>query len=103
MFSGAQHKNVSADKVAYSALLHSPVLLNYTLVMQSMGGWRIAAYALIVYCATLVFYRLFFHPLAKFPGPKVAAISRWYEAYYDVVLGGKYTKKIAELHEIYGK
>lgn len=57
---------------------------------------------MVTYYATLVFYRLFFHPLARFPGPRLAAISRWYEGYYDVVLDGQYTTKIAKLHEIYG-
>ncbi|KAI0543943.1 hypothetical protein F4679DRAFT_566696 [Xylaria curta] len=60
--------------------------------------------AALIYYGTLVFYRLFLHPLARFPGPRLAAISRWYEAYYDVVRdgGGQYTTKIAELHRIYG-
>ncbi|ETS86527.1 hypothetical protein PFICI_00355 [Pestalotiopsis fici W106-1] len=58
--------------------------------------------AIVTYYVSLVFYRLFFHPLAVFPGPKLAAISRWYEAYYDVVLKGQYTRKIADLHREYG-
>lgn len=64
--------------------------------------WRLLVGVTLTYYATLVFYRLFLHPLARYPGPRLAAISRWYEAYYDVVLNGKYTKKIAELHKIYG-
>ncbi|KAI0202341.1 cytochrome P450 [Astrocystis sublimbata] len=56
----------------------------------------------ITYYACLVTYRLFFHPLARFPGPKLAAISRWYEAYYDVIQNGQYTFKIAEMHKEYG-
>ncbi|KAF2842833.1 putative cytochrome P450 [Patellaria atrata CBS 101060] len=47
-------------------------------------------------------YRLFFHPLAKFPGPKLAALSVWYEGYYDVVGKGKYIFHVKKLHEIYG-
>ncbi|KAI0168052.1 trichodiene oxygenase [Pestalotiopsis sp. NC0098] len=60
------------------------------------------ASAIVTYYVSLVFYRLFLHPLALFPGPKLAAISRWYEAYYDVVLTGQYTRKIADLHRSYG-
>lgn len=54
------------------------------------------------YVLTLVFYRLYLHPLAKFPGPRLAAITRYFEAYYDVVCNGQYTFKIAEMHKKYG-
>jgi hypothetical protein len=48
-------------------------------------------------------YRLFFHPLAKFPGPKLAAITTWYEAYYDFIgYQGQYTFLFEDLHKKYG-
>ncbi|KAF2712577.1 putative P450 monooxygenase, partial [Pleomassaria siparia CBS 279.74] len=47
-------------------------------------------------------YRLLFNPIARFPGPRLAALTFWYEFYYDVVLQGRYTWKIVELHERYG-
>ena len=47
-------------------------------------------------------YRLYFSPLAKFPGPRLAALTRLYELYYEVVKGGQYTFKIGELHKKYG-
>jgi hypothetical protein len=50
----------------------------------------------------LAIYRLYFHPLAKFPGPKLAALTRGYEFYYDVIKCGMYLKKIEKLHEKYG-
>jgi hypothetical protein len=56
----------------------------------------------VLYYTGLAIYRLFFHPLAKFPGPRLAAMSRWYEAYYDVIKDGQYTFKIADLHKKYG-
>lgn len=58
---------------------------------------------LAVCLLSLAIYRLYLHPLARFPGPKLAAVTRWYEAYYDVILDGQYTFKIAELHRKYGK
>jgi hypothetical protein len=65
--------------------------------------WQYIATAVIIYCGSVVYYRLALHPLAKFPGPKLAASTRWYECYYDVFCGGRYTWKIGELHETYGE
>ncbi|KAI1264400.1 cytochrome P450 [Xylariaceae sp. FL1019] len=58
--------------------------------------------AVVTYYSGLGVYRLFLHPLARFPGPKLAAVSRWYEAYYDVIKDGQFTFKIKELHKKYG-
>ena len=44
-----------------------------------------------------------FHPLSRFPGPKIAAASYLYEAYYDWLLLGRYGKVIARMHEQYGE
>lgn len=65
--------------------------------------WQNAAAVLAIYFVTLAFYRLFWHPLSRFPGPKLAAITRYYEAYFDVIHNGQYTFKIADLHKKYGK
>lgn len=55
-----------------------------------------------VYILWTVVYRLYWSPLAKFPGPRLAALSNWYEFYYDVILQGKFTFHIQELHNKYG-
>nr|AAS89997.1 CypA [Aspergillus flavus] len=47
-------------------------------------------------------YRVYFHPLSKIPGPKIAAITHLYQHYYDAVKGGKYIWKLDELHRKYG-
>jgi hypothetical protein len=47
-------------------------------------------------------YSVYLGPLSKFPGPKLAAATLWYEFYYDVILKGNYTFKIKELHRKYG-
>lgn len=44
-----------------------------------------------------------FHPLAKIPGPKLAAATYLPEFYHDVVLGGRYTHAIKRMHEEYGR
>ncbi|KAH8703308.1 cytochrome P450 [Talaromyces proteolyticus] len=46
--------------------------------------------------------RLYFHPLAHIPGPKLAALTWWYEFYFDVVQPGQYVFHIQELHKQYG-
>ena len=55
-----------------------------------------------IYAFLLFVYRLTLSPLAKFPGPKLAAASHFYEFYYDVVKYGRYEFKIQELHAKYG-
>ncbi|KAI8625826.1 cytochrome P450 [Xylariaceae sp. FL1651] len=56
----------------------------------------------VVYAASLAIYRLFLSPLSTVPGPKLAALTYWYEFYYDGYLGGKYVFKVKKLHEKYG-
>lgn len=58
-----------------------------------------------LYVVVVIVYRLHFHPLAGVPGPKLAAVTGWYEAYYELFhrgLGGQYTFHIGELHVKYG-
>jgi hypothetical protein len=59
--------------------------------------------AYLLYLCGLAFYRLYLSPIAKFPGPKLAALTLWYEFYHDVVRGGQYVFKINELHDQYGQ
>ena len=58
--------------------------------------------ALLLYLACLAVHRLYLSPIAKFPGPKLAALTLWYEFYHDVIRGGQYGRKIAKLHDEYG-
>ncbi|KIK65683.1 hypothetical protein GYMLUDRAFT_159069 [Collybiopsis luxurians FD-317 M1] len=53
------------------------------------------------YLAVLVLYRVFFHPLHKYPGPIVAAITGWYEVYYNIVQNGGLVSEIERLHKLY--
>ena len=59
-----------------------------------------------MYLVVLVIYtvvtRLFLSPLAKVPGPKLAALTYLYEWYYDIVQQGRFPFKVRSLHEKYG-
>lgn len=65
--------------------------------------FRLTALTFVLYCIVLVVYRLYFSPIAKFPGPKLAASTLWYEFYYDVMKKGRYSWEIGKMHEKYGK
>ncbi|KAA6406431.1 MAG: cytochrome P450 [Lasallia pustulata] len=45
---------------------------------------------------------LYFSPIAKIPGPKLAALTSWCEFYYDVIKPGQFVWHIKDLHEQYG-
>ena len=47
-------------------------------------------------------YRLTLHPLARFPGPKLAAVSSLYGAYFDLGTDHSYVKDLPALHDQYG-
>lgn len=59
--------------------------------------------ALLLWSAGLCVYRLYFSPLAKIPGDRLAAISGWVETYYDVFQGGQLIFKLADWHAKYGE
>lgn len=68
----------------------------------SLSAVTLTATSLLLYIVIGAVYRLYLSPIAKFPGPKLAALTLWYEFYYDVVKRGRYTWKIREMHEKYG-
>lgn len=66
-----------------------------------VGGSTLFA-ASLLYLAIRTVYRLYFHPLRKFPGPNLAAATSAYEFYFNAWKGGKFIWEIERLHEIYG-
>lgn len=74
--------------------------------MDALGSW----YPLLVVSVVLAFlvwravYNLFFHPLAKIPGPWLPALTTWYEAYFDCFYkgGGQLPFQLQKLHDVYG-
>lgn len=57
---------------------------------------------LITWAISGAIYRVYFSPLSKFPGPKLAAATLWYEFYYNIYQGGMYIWQIQKMHEKYG-
>ena len=78
---------------------------------------------ILIFCVvfTGAVHRLYFSPIAGFPGPKLAALSLWqenllfltdleyelilcsrYEFYYDVICHGQFVWHMRDLHERYG-
>ncbi|KAF9886516.1 hypothetical protein FE257_011423 [Aspergillus nanangensis] len=55
-----------------------------------------------LYVFLVVVYRLYLSPLARFPGPRLAAATGLYETYFQIIKGGVYTWEIDRLHEEYG-
>lgn len=64
--------------------------------------WFVVSFVLYQIC--LVAYRLFFHPLARFPGPKLAATTFWWECIQDLFAGqgGEYMNQVEAMHDKYG-
>ena len=60
-------------------------------------------FAVLLWNVVLVVYRLYFSPLAKFPGSKLAAATGWVETYHDAFRGGQFIFKVEEWHAKYGE
>ena len=55
------------------------------------------------YAGAVALYRLFLHPLHIYPGPVFAAVTDWYEAYYNIIQKGGLLTEIEKLHKLHGK
>lgn len=58
---------------------------------------------LAAYLALLALYLLYWSPIAHIPGPRLAALTGWYETFFDVFQGGQFTFQIKAWHQQYGK
>lgn len=74
-----------------------------TMDFISLHSILLDIFSLACYVAWVASYRLYLSPIAKFPGPKLAALTFWYELYHDLIRPGQYAWEIAKMHEQYGK
>ncbi|KAJ3568351.1 hypothetical protein NPX13_g6451 [Xylaria arbuscula] len=71
--------------------------------MATSNVWVLVPSVAVLYFTCTLIYRLYIHPLAKFPGPKFAAATGWYETYHDLKNpGGQFMYKLHRLHKTYG-
>ncbi|KIY00707.1 uncharacterized protein Z520_03372 [Fonsecaea multimorphosa CBS 102226] len=57
-------------------------------LLDSLNHYHVAVPLLAIPVAYLVYvavYRLFFHPLAQYPGPFLAKLTTWYSAYHNYI------------------
>lgn len=69
---------------------------------QTLPIGQILVLSFISYHIGLAVYRLYFHPLANIPGPRIAAITKLWEIKQNVWLKGHLIIEIKKLHEQYG-
>ena len=77
-------------------------ITEYTFLPLSRVNWSLLVVLFGLYLLGLPIYRFFLSPIANIPGPKLTAVTGWYETYHDVYRGGKFIFKIEEWHQQYG-
>ncbi len=92
--------------MAYQCQAGSDKVIAMFLTILPLSVWQLVATALLLYIGSTIasgLYNLYFHPLAKFPGPRWAAFSTWWKTNLEVVQGLNLSEELFKLHEIYGK
>jgi hypothetical protein len=69
-----------------------------TAVLLSAGLTALVAY--VLYAVT---YNVYFHPLAKFPGPPFAGATTYWKAYIECIANRSFCHFLVELHAQYGE
>lgn len=86
------------DKMSAFALICTTQLTQSNMTILVYG-----VIAALIYTLYGAYWRLFLSPVSKFPGPRLAGVTFWYEFYYDVIKGGAYVYEIERMHQRYGE
>jgi hypothetical protein len=73
-------------------------------VATSRFGLGLIFGAILIFLAYKILSTLFSYftfPIRDIPGPRIAAITRYYEFYYNAIKHFSYAQKVAELHQQY--
>lgn len=70
--------------------------------LHLLEHWPILVGAFAAYLVAASIYRLYFHPLSGFPGPKLAGLTWYYQGYYELLLDGGLIDQLEILHKQYG-
>lgn len=62
-----------------------------------------AAASFVAYAVYTVIYNNYFHPLARFPGPPLAATTTYWKAYVECIANRSFCHELVDLHARYGK
>lgn len=80
-----------------------------TILSESESRWQLMRlsllYSLLIattFAVWTLIYRLYLHPLAKFPGPRTAAATHLWEIGYDYFGHGAYLWQTERMHDRYG-
>lgn len=85
----------------------STILYNLASTQPSTmtSNTEIATYSLLILALSSLIHtllsRLLFHPLHSIPGPRLAALTYWYDCYFDLIKAGQYAFNIKQLHAHY--
>ena len=74
-----------------------------TTYLVQLLDWRFLLSSIFFYYTFVFVRRLWFHPLSSVPGPKLAAATDLYLAYWDVYKNGAFMRdEMPRLHAQYG-
>ena len=109
---GSSHLPCPPSKRGQGVRIHLATLINAPVervfdLARNITLREIVLAIVAVYTISIVvegICRVWFHPLSKYPGPRLAALTLWWQCYYDVFLnsGGQLLAHLKPLHEKYG-